>query len=214
MKSHVLPAAVLALFGVCTASAQSISTIAGGGSSDGRPATLVVAGSVSGLAADRQGHIYFADRRESKVKRVDALTGLITTVAGNGSTNFSGDGGPAHLASMDVKDIAFDRDGALLIAGNARIRRLDLTTKVITTLFKGGTTDEGPATQARLNPRSLAVASNGDLYFAEDTTPRIRMIVRSSEMLRTVVREDEWLLYLHGAVLGFGAGLLHLAIFG
>src|SRR5580658_5216511 len=108
-----------------------ISTIAGSGkqgtSGDGGPATQAQVTSIWGLAVDAQGDVYISDLgAPPRIREVSAATGIITTVAGNGSVGFSGDGGSAILASMYAGQIAIDPEGELFIAddGNLRIREV------------------------------------------------------------------------------------------
>ncbi len=136
-----------------------ISTVAGTGtagfSGDGGPATAAKIGSPARLAVDAAGNLYFDDA--ARVRRVDAVTGVITTVAGTGTAGFSGDGGPATAAQLGgAAGIAVDRAGNVFIAdGNRRVRRVDAATGVITTVAGSGATGDfvgegGPATAAIL----------------------------------------------------------------
>src|SRR4029077_11275710 len=126
-----------------------IITIAGNGSraysGDGGPATQAGIGlggpggyssGQAGTAIDQNGNVYIAEPGNNRVRRVDAATGLITTVAGNGSPGGEGDGGPALYAELNAPaDVKLDGNGNLFIAdsGNNRIRRIEVTTGVITT---------------------------------------------------------------------------------
>ena len=95
-----------------------ITTIAGGGARDGGLATDALTNSPRKVVFDSAGNLYFADARNSRVRKVDAVSGIITTVAGTGEAGFSGDGGPATLARLNRPvDIAFDSAGALYIVG-------------------------------------------------------------------------------------------------
>ena len=107
-----------------------ISTVAGSGtkgtSGDGGPATQAQFTLIWGVAADAQGDVFISDlSNPPRIREVSAATGIITTVAGNGPTGFSGDGGPAVAASLYGGQIAVDAEGDLLIAddGNSRIRK-------------------------------------------------------------------------------------------
>src|SRR5579864_7584538 len=81
-----------------------ITTVAGNGekgySGDGGPATRAALNEPYGVVVDRAGNLYIADRLNRRVRRIDAATGTITTVAGNGEAAYSGDGGPAHRAGL------------------------------------------------------------------------------------------------------------------
>jgi sugar lactone lactonase YvrE len=158
--------------------ARTLTTIGGNGErgyrGDGGAATSAAMNMPHELRFDRQGNIYAAERDNHVVRRIDAKTGLISTVAGTGTAGFSGDGGPAKAAMLrQPHSIAFDRDGSLLICdiGNQRIRRLNLGTGVIETYCGTGeakaTPDGAPVAGASLNgPRTLAPAPNGDLFLA------------------------------------------------
>ena len=78
-----------------------------------------------GIAVDNDGNVYFADVNNSVIRKITSATGIISTVAGNGTAGFSGDNGPAIEAQLyDPWDVTVDADGNLYIAdsGNAAIR--------------------------------------------------------------------------------------------
>jgi len=103
---------------------------------DGGPAVNATLCYVWGLIGDSAGNIYLSDMRNNRVRRVDAATGIITTIAGNGTPDNSGDGGPATAAGVSSPiGLAFDKQGAMLIAGPGGLRRLDLSTGVITSVM-------------------------------------------------------------------------------
>ena len=124
-------------------------------------------------------YTYFADTGTHRIRRVDAATGVLSTVAGTGSAGYDGDGGPATSAKLNVPtDVAMDTLGNLYIAdkGNYRIRKIDGTTGIITTVAGNGTPgdagDGGPATSAMLNtPRGVCVDSLGNIYIADQGSP-------------------------------------------
>ena len=127
-----------------------------GFSGDGGPATSAILNGPIGVALDGSGNLFIADRVNQRIRRVDAATGIITTVAGNGSFGFSGDGGPATSASLaNPMGVALDGAGNLFIADllNNRIRKVD-TSGIITTVAGNGglgfSGDGGPATSASL----------------------------------------------------------------
>src|SRR5207302_3592509 len=153
-----------------------------------------------------------ADEANHRIRRVDAATGVITTVAGNGYRDpsnpygdvggFSGDGGPATSAELnEPTGVAVDGAGNLFIAdyGNNRIRRVDAATQVITTVAGGGATgcslcgggfsgDGGPATSAELNsPKGIAVDGAGNLFIADNGNNRIREVVASKQATSVAV---------------------------
>jgi sugar lactone lactonase YvrE len=139
------------------------------------------------LALDALGRLYIADTENQRVRRVDFVTGLIETVAGNGVAGFSGDGGAATSASLShPRDIEIAPGGdRLFIADtdNQRIRVVDLTTGIITTVAGDGTSryagDGGAATEASLwRPFGVAFDGAGDMYIADTYNNRIRRVVQ------------------------------------
>lgn len=165
-----------------------ITTIAGdgspGGSGDGGPATSARVSGPSGLVIDGAGNLYIADSGNHAVRRIDAVTGVITTVAGTLQTpGYTGDGGAATSATLTAPNaVALDKDNNLYIAdrGNNVIRRVDANTQTITT-FAGTTRgyygDGGLATAARLDtPLAVAFGPDGSLYLAELGNNVIRRI--------------------------------------
>jgi len=172
-----------------------ITTVAGNGtygySGDGGPATNASLWWPSGIAVDANGSLYIADIGNHRIRKVDT-SGIITTVAGNGNSVYSGDGGPATNASLrDPADVAVDASGNLYIADrdNQRIRKVD-TLGIITTMAGNGTYgysgDGGPATSASLwLPPDVAVDASGNLYIADSDSQRIRK-VDTSGIITTV----------------------------
>jgi sugar lactone lactonase YvrE len=165
-----------------------ITTLAGGAvfNGDGAPAVVASIASPEQVAVDTAGNVFIADAGNHRIRRIDAVSGLITTFAGNGRPGFTGDGGPAIAASFNSPaGIAFDNSGNLFIAdtGNSRIRKVNPGNRRIETIAGGVigfSGDNGPATAARLNaPRGLVTDSSGNLYIADSTNHRIRKIGRS-----------------------------------
>ena len=165
---------------------------------DGGPATRACLPSPTGIAVDRRGDIYIADLSLCRVRKVDALTGTITTVAGNGTCLDGGDGGPAIAASLYQPDsLALDQAGRLYIAdwGDGRIRRIG-TNGVIETVAGGGTCapaedldsgDGGPARIATLcGPSSVRLDSAGNLYIADRGGDRVRRVDALTGIITTV----------------------------
>jgi streptogramin lyase len=157
----------------------TISTVAGTGgakgySGDGGPATKAMLNEPYEVRFDKSGNLFLVERLNHTVRRVDGKTGVIATVAGTGKRGFSGDGGPATKAELnDPHSIQFGPDGALYIADvlNHRVRRVDMTTGVITT-FAGTGEKKPPKDGASLDgaplhgPRALDVGPDGNLYLA------------------------------------------------
>jgi uncharacterized protein (TIGR03437 family) len=172
-----------------------ISTFAGTGvtgySGDGGPAAAAALSFPTAVTADAAGNVFFADGQSSTVPdrsriRKVSPSGVITTVAGNGSYGFVGDGGPAIFAAFSsVPSIAADSLGNLFIADleNSRVRKVG-PDQIVNTVagsgrdFFGG--DGGPAISAFLNiPRGLAEDGEGGLYIADGENHRIRRISRT-----------------------------------
>jgi sugar lactone lactonase YvrE len=149
---------------------------------DGEPARRAKLVCPVSLAVDHRGDLYFADRGDSRVRKIDP-NGTITTVAGNGIFFTDGDGGPAVLASLnDPTAVAFDRAGNLLIGegiAGRRIRRVDAGTGIISTIAgtgdigHGGDGDGGPALAAAFRDiKDIAVADDGTVLVVDDQQVR------------------------------------------
>ena len=155
---------------------RELSTVAGTGkkgySGDGGPALAADLNEPYEVRFDKTGNMYFAEMQNHVVRRVDAKTRVVTTVAGTGAAGFSGDGGPAAKAELrQPHSIAFDSAGRLLICdiGNHRIRRVDLATGRIETWAGTGerapTPDGAQVAGAPLNgPRAITSDPDGNLY--------------------------------------------------
>jgi sugar lactone lactonase YvrE len=153
-----------------------LTTIAGTGqkgyAGDGGPATAASFGAPHEIRFDGDGNLFVVERDSHVVRRVDARTRIVTTVAGTGTAGFSGDGGPAARAQLrQPHSIAFDATGRLLICdiGNSRVRAVNMQTGVITTFAGTGervqTPDEGPLDGTPLQgPRSLDTEPEGNVY--------------------------------------------------
>jgi hypothetical protein len=165
-----------------------VTNIAGTGSfgfgGDGAAALLAGLSGPFGVATDRAGNIYVADSGNSRIRKIAVATGIITTVAGNGTVGFAGDGGPATSASLSSpRKLAVDSVGNIYVAdsGNNRIRKINAATGIITTVAGNGTAgfsgDGGAATSASLrSPGGLAVDTAGNIYVADTGNNRIRKI--------------------------------------
>ncbi|MGA2286330.1 MAG: carboxypeptidase regulatory-like domain-containing protein [Dehalococcoidia bacterium] len=189
-----------------------IATIAGDGtcgfSGDGGDATDAELSAPSGLAIAPNGDIVVAENGDCRVRRIDMATGTISTVAGNGTCGFSGDGGDATLAQLGLadaavpstfvwSDVAFDSAGNLYVADifNCRIR--EVVGGTISTIAGSGPTgftcgefsgDGGPATSARLNqPSGVAVNADGEVFIGELGGCRVRKVSRTrSHTIETI----------------------------
>ncbi|HSY75348.1 MAG TPA: choice-of-anchor tandem repeat GloVer-containing protein [Bacteroidia bacterium] len=176
-----------------------ISTIAGNGSwaysGDGGPATAASVADAGYMAIDTAGNIYLADEYNDRIRRIDAKTSIITTVAGNGynaasySGGYAGDNGPATAAELFYPNgIALDKMNNIYIAdmGNNRIREVNTSTGVIITVAGNGygqdstgafTGDGGPATAAEFyTPSNIFVDSVGGMYITDQANDRIRKV--------------------------------------
>ena len=153
-----------------------ITTIAGNGekgwTGDGGPALQAAFSAPHEIRFDRDGHLFVVERDAHVIRRVDAVTGMVSTIAGTGEPGFSGDDGPAHLAQLrQPHSIAFDADGNLLICdiGNQRLRMIERDTGIIRTLGGDGTReatpDNGPLLGTPLRgPRSIDTDAAGNAY--------------------------------------------------
>jgi trimeric autotransporter adhesin len=161
-----------------------ISKVAGGGTGDlgdGGPATASNLGNPTDVAVDSAGNLYIADAYANRIRQV-TTAGVISTVAGNGTSGYSGDEGPATAAQLSSTGVAIDSAGNLYIAdkGNNRIRKVT-PAGIISTVAGNGNQgysgDGGPATAAQLNfPAGVAVDASGNLYLADVYNYRIRKI--------------------------------------
>ncbi len=155
-----------------------ITTIAGSGrkgySGDGGSATKAELNEPYEVRFDRQGNLFFVERMNHTVRRVDQRTQVITTVAGTGKSGFSGDDGKAIQADMNQPhSIQFDSKGDLFICDilNHRIRKVDMKSGVITTFAgtgeKKATPDGAKIAGTPLNgPRAIDFDRQGNLWLA------------------------------------------------
>jgi sugar lactone lactonase YvrE len=166
--------------------AGMITTVAGAGaagsSGDGGQAKLALLNGPLGIAVDSAGNFYIADEANSRIRKVD-VTGVITTIAGNGTAGFSGDGAQATKAAINFpRAVAVDGAGNVYIADtrNIRVRKVG-TDGVITTFAGSGQRgfigDGGAATQAMMKaPHGLAVDLNGNLLIVDYGNNEIRRV--------------------------------------
>jgi DNA-binding beta-propeller fold protein YncE len=129
-----------------------------------------------------------------RIRKVEAATGMISTIAGTGQHRCSGDGGPATAATLnEPAALAVDGRGNLYIAdqSNNRVRKVDLTTGIMTTVAGTGETgytgDGMPATEAGVSgPSGLTLGPDGDLYIADTFSGRIRRVDPATGIISTV----------------------------
>jgi hypothetical protein len=152
---------------------------------DGGPAEKALLNGPFDVCFDRAGNLFFSDTFNNRIRRVDAASGVITTVAGNGEKGFSGDGGPATSAALNEPyGVVVDRAGNLYIADrlNRRVRRVDAASGVITTLAGTGDAayggDGGPPEAASLvEPNGLAFGLlEGQLFITDVADNRVRVV--------------------------------------
>jgi uncharacterized repeat protein (TIGR01451 family) len=170
-----------------------ITTLAGDGvagySGDGGPATSASLNNPTSVAIDGLGRLYIGDEFNYRVRRVDLGTGTIATVAGTGTSGFSGDGGAATSANVQVTALATDSEGNLFLtsSSNRRVRFVDATTGLIETIAGNGLAgfagDGGPAVLARLNrPAGVALDGAGNLLLADSSNDRIRRVELEADL--------------------------------
>ena len=155
-----------------------ITTVVGTGkagySGDGGPATKATLNRPHEIRFDAAGHLFIADMANHAIRRVDAKSGLITTLAGTGTGGFSGDGGPAAQAQLrQPHSLQFGPEGDLYLCdiGNHRLRKIAMKTGLITTLAGTGqplATPDGArfATAPLKGPRTLDFDRAGHLWLA------------------------------------------------
>ncbi len=173
-----------------------IETFAGNGqkghSGDGGKATQAQLDNPFGVVRGPDGAIWFCEYSGQRIRRV-AQDGIISTIAGNGMAGYSGDGGPAILASFNLPhEIRFDRAGDLFIVdmNNHAVRKINLKTGTISTLAGTGkpgySGDGGPAAKAQFDkPHSIQFGPDGNLYVCDIGNHVIRRIDMETQMIST-----------------------------
>jgi len=161
---------------------------------DGAPAIAAKLNGPFDVAFDRAGNLYFSDTYNHRIRRVDARSGMITTLAGNGEAGYGGDGGAATRASLNEPyGIVLDRAGNIFVADrlNRRVRRIDAGSGVVTTFAGTGEAaysgDGGPVAKAGLaEPNGLALdAEERRLYIADVADHRVRVVDLASGTIDT-----------------------------
>ncbi|MBT8146520.1 MAG: hypothetical protein KJN90_06665 [Gammaproteobacteria bacterium] len=174
-----------------------LSTVAGNGekayAGDGGSAMEASFSAPHEIRFDAQGNLYLVERDAHVVRKVDAATGVVSTVAGTGEAGFGGDGGAANRAQLrQPHSIAFDVDGNLLICdiGNSRLRMVNMNTGLIHTLSGTGervaTPDTGPlAGTPLLGPRSIDTDNQGNAYLVlREGNAVFRLDIRGNRLQR------------------------------
>ena len=172
-----------------------ITTVCGSGitgfSGDGGPATAARLNEPCGIDVDRAGNIYIADRSNQRIRKVDAVTGKISTIAGTGLNGYTGDGNAATTAQLSYPTgVCADSAGNVYICeyGNNTIRKIDGSTGLISTLAGNGVAgysgDDGPATASQLTqPSDVHMSGRGNLYVADNGNNRVRMITTDGRIV-------------------------------
>lgn len=161
---------------------------------DGGPALDAYIGFPRSVALDPTGNVYVGDSR-ARLRRIDAVTGIITTIAGNGTAGFSGDGGPAIAALLtQPSHLTSTSDGTIyFLDDNVRVRKIT-PGGIISTVAGNGTVGEsgdgGPATSAQLNSPTqdggdLAVDADGNLFILETEGARVRKVDARNGLITT-----------------------------
>ncbi|PZF71894.1 T9SS type A sorting domain-containing protein [Taibaiella soli] len=167
-----------------------ITTVAGNGlmtapgSGDGGPALSAQLNDPRGITADAAGNLYISDNGSNRVRMVNATTGIITNVMGNGSTTYGGDGDPANnsvLNTYSPSAVNVDAAGNVYISDAYRLRKVDAATNIISTIagngIQGSSGDGGPATAAQFsNIVGTATDTYGNVYIADASDYKIRKI--------------------------------------
>jgi sugar lactone lactonase YvrE len=150
---------------------------------DGGPAVDAQFGQVKAVARDKDGHFVISDAGNNRVRRMNAFTGVVETIAGSGEPEFGGDGGSALDAGLTLSDAVVDSSGRLIISDsdNNRIRRVDaagnISTIVNETGVAGYTGDNGVATAAQIHhPTGIEIDGGDNLYIADFLNHAIRKV--------------------------------------
>jgi len=172
-------AAVTAYAQIALPSSGDIGIVAGDGNAgyygDGGAATSAYLYYPQGIAVDASGNLYIADTSNYVIRKVTASTGNISTIAGNGTSGYTGDGGAATSAELGTpRGLALDSSGNIYIGDTYYnvVRKVTISTGYISTVAGNGSTgysgDGGLATSAKLdNPSYLAVDASGNLFISD-----------------------------------------------
>ncbi len=181
----------------------TIRTVVGAGEAgytgDGGPATAATLREPFLCSFDPAGNLFFCEARNHVVRRVDAASGVITTVAGVGEPGYAGDGGPATSANLyEPYSLEVDADGSIYIVDrlNAAVRRVDGQTGIITTIAGTGEAgysgDGGPGHRAQLRePNDCFLDGRGGLLVADIQDQRIRRIDLATGIIDTFAGNGE-----------------------
>jgi len=191
---------------ICKTDAQTgiITAFAGVGvmgfSGDNGPASMAKFNNPAGIILDKAGNIIFIDRGNYRIRKINAATQIITTIAGTGTQGYSGDGGLATAADLGgITSMDIDSTGNLYlcdVAGpqvsNNRIRKINAATGIITT-YAGGSIagfsgDGGPVDSALFQyPSKMRVDGKGNVYIYDEQNKRIRKVDAKTGIIQTVL---------------------------
>lgn len=162
-----------------------------GYSGDGGPATNAELNEAEYLTLDANGNMYVADRLNYRIRRIDSKTGIITTVAGDGTKGFSGDGGLAISAELNPISVAVDDSNNLYIVDNGnRVRKVYASTGIIVTIAGNGTNvyngDSINAITAGIGAIDIVLDSVKNMYLSDIDNYRIRKISAKTNIITTI----------------------------
>jgi uncharacterized protein (TIGR03437 family) len=186
-----------------------ISTIAGTGAfgfqGDGGPGIQAILSDVHGLAVDSSGNVYFSDTHNSRVRKITSA-GVISTIAGNGTAGYAGDGAAATSGALSAPGgLAVDSGGNVYIAdyGSSTVRKVDSKGNISTIAGTGAwglSGDGGPANKTPLaNPFAVAVDAAGNIYIADTGSASIRRIGTDGNIQTVVSNVDAESIAVDGA---------------
>ena len=171
-----------------------VTTVLGNGqrasNGDGGPATEASTLMPDAINVDVHGNLYVGEKYGFRVRKVDAETGIVTTIAGTGVPGMGGEGVKATETEVNSVEVGVwaDPDGTVFYSDcGGRTRRIDGETGIVTTHFGGTTNHDGEvATNAYLGgPDGMSVGPDGQLYIADIWSQRIRAIDPSTGIIRT-----------------------------
>ena len=166
---------------------------------DAGPALGINVGQPFGVTVGPDSALYVCEVQNHRIRRLDLMSGELTTVVGSGEQGYSGDGGPATKAKLNEPyEVRFDRDGNMVFVDmrNHVVRRVDHKTHTISTIAGTGQSgfsgDGGRATKAKFNqPHSIALDGKSALYVADIGNHRIRRVDPESGIVETIAGNSE-----------------------
>ena len=173
---------------------RTITTVLGTGTAasngDGGPATEAAVNMPDAICIDAHDNLYVGEARGNRLRKVDARTGIVTTLVGNGLAGYEADGlrGPESRCNPIESGIWADPDGTVFWSDSSgRLRRYDTDTGIVTTAAGGTSIHDGPSTEAFLAcPSGLDIGPDGQVYFADMQHDRVRALDMEAGTIRTV----------------------------